>query len=156
MSAASAKRAVPMKASIAMAQAPVAFIHAPLVQGRSSHEVQTNGTTGACGMIAMHCPADRYVMIPLPPTDETRMNLQLSIGITNNPRTWPILDGTVKPAGIDLVPTILHPAELFWRQLHFAEFAVSEMSCSSFMIVTGQGDTRFVGLPIFTPRGFSP
>src|ERR1700687_5880243 len=82
------------------------------------------------------------------------MNLQLSIGITNNPRTWPILDGTVKPEGIDLIPTVLHPSELFWRQLHFAEFAVSEMSCSSFMIVTGQGDTRFVGLPIFTTRRF--
>ncbi len=82
------------------------------------------------------------------------MNLQLSIGITNNPRTWPILDGMVKPDGIDLIPTVLHPSELFWRQLHFAEFAVSEMSCSSFLIVTGQGDTRFVGLPIFTTRRF--
>jgi 4,5-dihydroxyphthalate decarboxylase len=82
------------------------------------------------------------------------MNLQLSIGITNNPRTWPILNGTVKPEGIDLIPTVLHPSELFWRQLHFAEFAVSEMSCSSFMIVTGQGDQRFLGLPIFTTRRF--
>ncbi|MGB7077361.1 MAG: hypothetical protein WBD53_09245, partial [Xanthobacteraceae bacterium] len=50
--------------------------------------------------------------------------------------------------------TVLHPSELFWRQLHFAEFAVSEMSCSSFLIVIGQGDTRFVGLPIFTTRRF--
>src|SRR5258708_26556416 len=82
------------------------------------------------------------------------MNLQLSIGITNNPRTWPIIDGTVKPEGIDLVPTVLHPSELFWRQLHFAEFAVSEMSCSSFMIVTAPGDTRFIGLPLFTTRRF--
>ncbi len=82
------------------------------------------------------------------------MNLQLSIGITSNPRTWPIIDGTVKPDGIDLVPTVLHPSELFWRQLRFAEFAVSEMSCSSFLIITGQGDTRFVGLPIFTTRRF--
>jgi len=82
------------------------------------------------------------------------MNLQLSIGITDNPRTWPILDGTVKPDGIDLIPTVLHPSELFWRQLHFAEFAVSEMSCSSFLIVTAHGDNRFVGLPIFTTRRF--
>jgi 4,5-dihydroxyphthalate decarboxylase len=82
------------------------------------------------------------------------MNLRLSIGITNNPRTWPILDGTVKPDGIDLVPTILHPSELFWRQLHFAEFALSEMSVSSFMIVTGLGDQRFVGVPIYTTRRF--
>ena len=82
------------------------------------------------------------------------MNLQLSIGITSNPRTWPIIDGTVKPEGIDLVATVLHPSELFWRQLHFAEFAVSEMSCSSFLIATGLGDTRFFGLPIFTTRRF--
>jgi 4,5-dihydroxyphthalate decarboxylase len=60
----------------------------------------------------------------------------------------------VKPEGIDLIPTVLHPSELFWRQRHFAEFAVSEMSCSSFMIVKGLGDTRFVGLPIFTTRRF--
>ncbi len=82
------------------------------------------------------------------------MNLQLSIGITNNPRTWPIIDGTVKAEGIDLIPTVLHPSELFWRQLHFSEFAVSEMSCSSFMIATGRGDTRFLGLPLFTTRRF--
>jgi len=88
------------------------------------------------------------------PSNETIMNLQLSIGITLNPRTWPIIDGTVKPDGIDLIPTVLHPSELFWRQLRFAEFAVAEMSCSSFMIVTGRGDTRFLGLPIFTTRRF--
>jgi 4,5-dihydroxyphthalate decarboxylase len=82
------------------------------------------------------------------------MNLKLSIGITNNPRTWPIIDGTVKPDGIDLIPTVLHPSELFWRQLHFAEFAVAEMSCSSFMIAIARGDARFVGLPIFTTRRF--
>ncbi len=82
------------------------------------------------------------------------MNLRLSIGITSNPRTWPIIDGTVKADGIDLVPTVLHPSELFWRQLHFSEFAVAEMSVSSFMIATARGDTRFVGLPIFTTRRF--
>jgi 4,5-dihydroxyphthalate decarboxylase len=82
------------------------------------------------------------------------MNLQLSIGITSNPRTWPIIDGTVKPEGIDLIPTVLHPSELFWRQLHFAEFAVAEMSVSSFLITTGRGDTRFLGLPLYTTRRF--
>lgn len=82
------------------------------------------------------------------------MNLQLSIGITSNPRTWAIIDGTVKPDGIDLIPTVLHPSELFWRQLHFAEFAVAEMSCSSFLIAIGRGDTRFLGLPLYTTRRF--
>ena len=48
-------------------------------------------------------------------------NIQLSIGITSNPRTWPIIDGAVKVDGVDLIPTVLHPSELFWRQLRFAE-----------------------------------
>src|SRR3974390_3190190 len=82
------------------------------------------------------------------------MNLQLSIGITDNPRTWPIISGAAKPEGIDLIATVLHPSELFWRQLHFAEFAVAEMSISSFMIATGRGDTRFLGLPISPTRRF--
>jgi 4,5-dihydroxyphthalate decarboxylase len=82
------------------------------------------------------------------------MNLQLSIGLTRNPRTWPVIDGRARPEGIDLVPTVLHPSELFWRQLHFAEFAVSEMSVSSLMIAKARGDDRFVGLPVFTTRRF--
>jgi hypothetical protein len=52
------------------------------------------------------------------------MKIPLSIGITSNPRTWPVIDGTVAPDGIDLVPTVLHPSELFWRMLSFEEFVV--------------------------------
>jgi len=82
------------------------------------------------------------------------MKLQLSLAITSNPRTWPILDGTVKPDGIDLVPTILHPSEMFWRQLRFADFDVSEMSVSSLMMARAGGDERWLGLPVFTTRKF--
>jgi 4,5-dihydroxyphthalate decarboxylase len=82
------------------------------------------------------------------------MKLQLSIGITSNPRTWPVIDGQVKPDGIDLVPTVLHPSELFWRQLRYAEFDVSEMSVSSLMMARSKGDERFVGIPVFTTRRF--
>src|ERR1700704_3212732 len=80
------------------------------------------------------------------------MKLQLSLAISSNPRSWPILDGTVKPDGIDLVPTILHPSEMFWRQLRFADFDVSEMSFSSLMMAVAGGDTRWVGIPVFTTR----
>jgi 4,5-dihydroxyphthalate decarboxylase len=82
------------------------------------------------------------------------MKLQLSLAIASNPRSWPILDGTVKPDGIDLVPTILHPSEMFWRQLRFAEFDVSEMSMSSLIISTSRGDSRWVAIPVFTMRKF--
>src|ERR1700721_801072 len=82
------------------------------------------------------------------------MKLQLSLAISSNPRTWPILDGTVKPDGIELVPTILHPSEMFWRQLRFADFDVSEMSVSSLMMARAAGDERWLGLPVFTTRKF--
>ncbi len=82
------------------------------------------------------------------------MKLELSLGLTRNPRTWPIIDGRVEPDGIDLVKTVVDPSELFWRQLHYAEFDLSEMSMSSLMMIRAQGDERFVGLPVFTTRRF--
>jgi 4,5-dihydroxyphthalate decarboxylase len=82
------------------------------------------------------------------------MNITLSMAISSNPRTWPILDGTVKPDGIDLLPTVLFPSEMFWRQLRYAEFDVSEMSLSSLMIIKSRGDKTWTGLPVFTTRRF--
>jgi 4,5-dihydroxyphthalate decarboxylase len=82
------------------------------------------------------------------------MKLQLSMALTNNPRTWPVHDGRVKADGIDLVITHLHPSEMFWRQLHFAEFDVSEMSVSSLLMAVSKGDERWTGIPVFTTRRF--
>jgi 4,5-dihydroxyphthalate decarboxylase len=82
------------------------------------------------------------------------MKLSLSIAMASNPRTWPILDGRVRPKGIDLVPSVVYPSELFWRQLKFAEFDVSEMSFSSLIMAITSGDERWVGLPVFTTRRF--
>ena len=87
-------------------------------------------------------------------SEQSFMRIPLSIGITDNPRTWPVIEQRVKPDGIDLVPTVLHPSELFWRQLRFSEFDVSEMSISSLMIARSKGDDRFVGIPVFTTRLF--
>jgi 4,5-dihydroxyphthalate decarboxylase len=81
-------------------------------------------------------------------------NLRLSLAITSNPRTWPIVDGRVKAEGIDFAKTVLGPAEMFWRQLRFAEFDVSEMSMSELMMIRNRGDDRFVGIPVFTTRRF--
>jgi 4,5-dihydroxyphthalate decarboxylase len=81
-------------------------------------------------------------------------HLQLSLAITSNPRTWPIVDGRVKAEGIDFVKTVLGPAEMFWRQLSFAEFDVSEISMSELMMIRSRGDDRFIGIPVFTTRRF--
>lgn len=80
------------------------------------------------------------------------MNLQLSVGMADNPVTRAIFQGKAKADGIDLVCTPLHASELFWRQLRFGDFDVSEMSMSGLMMAVAQGDTRWVGLPVFSTR----
>jgi 4,5-dihydroxyphthalate decarboxylase len=80
------------------------------------------------------------------------MVLQLSAALASNPRTWPIFQGKAKGEGIEFVPTPLHPSEIFWRQLRFADFDVSEMSMSSLMMTIAGGDKRWLGIPVFTTR----
>lgn len=80
--------------------------------------------------------------------------MELSIALTVNERTRPILDGAVTADGIRFVPTALTPGEIFWRQLKYAEFDVSEMSLGSFTIATAKGETRWVGIPVFPVRAF--
>lgn len=84
----------------------------------------------------------------------TLAKLQLSLIMGANDRSRPVLDGAVQPDGIDLTCTVAHPSEIFWRQLHFQEFDVSEMSLSSLLMAIAAGNRDWVGLPIFTSRRF--
>ena len=81
-------------------------------------------------------------------------NLKLSMCLSDNPRTRPLREGRVRADGVDLVVSTVHPSEMFWRQLHFSEFDISEMSCSSLLMAIAGGDTRWVGIPVFTSRRF--
>jgi 4,5-dihydroxyphthalate decarboxylase len=80
--------------------------------------------------------------------------LQLSIAMHPNVRSRAVLDGRLKTEGIDFLFTALHPSEIFWRQLKFQEFDVSEMSMSSLLILLAQGNRDWVALPVFTTRRF--
>ena len=79
--------------------------------------------------------------------------LALSFGTRSNERVRPLIDGTVRPDGIDLIPTTAHPGETFWRQLHFGDFDVSEMSISSYLVAKSQG-SDLVAIPAFPSRRF--
>lgn len=81
-------------------------------------------------------------------------NLALSAAFSMNPMTVAIHDGRVKPEGVSWTVSAIHPSELFWRQLRFAEFDVSEMSLSSLIIAISKGSEDWVALPIFTTRRF--
>ena len=84
----------------------------------------------------------------------TAPQIELSIALSDNERTRPLLEGEVAPQGIRLVPTMIHPSEMFWRQLRFAEFDVSEMSMSSLIISIARGERSWIALPVFTMRKF--
>lgn len=80
-------------------------------------------------------------------------NLTLSFASALNERTKPLLDGSVSPEGIDLVPIVSDPAETFWRQLRFMEFDICEFSLSSYLIAHSQGKD-LVAIPAFPSRRF--
>ncbi len=78
---------------------------------------------------------------------------KLTLGFISayNERVEPLMSGTVKADGIELIPTYSHPAETFWRQLKFGEFEVAEMSMSSYLIARARG-ADMIALPAFPSR----
>lgn len=79
--------------------------------------------------------------------------LKLSFAVERSERTQPLIDGTVQPEGIELVPIVADPSEIFWRQLKFQEFEISALSFSSYMIVKSQG-ADMMAVPVFPARRF--
>jgi 4,5-dihydroxyphthalate decarboxylase len=85
--------------------------------------------------------------------------LCVSLALSRNPNTAPLTAGKVGVEGLDVDVTTVHPSEMFWRQLKFADFDVSEMSMSTLMILTSTahdaGTQRdWVAIPVFTSRRF--
>ena len=77
--------------------------------------------------------------------------LTLSFISQFNERVQPLMDDTIQPEGLELIPTYSPPSETFWRQLQFQEFEISEMSLSSYLIARSRG-VDMVALPVFPSR----
>ena len=81
--------------------------------------------------------------------------MHLTIACGRYDRTQALIDGRVKPEGVDrLAYLALRPGETFWRMLNHEEFDASEMSLSSYTILRSEGDTRFIAIPVFPSRVF--
>ena len=91
-------------------------------------------------------------MLSAPSTADLSTSVELSAAFAPNARTQPILDGAIHIEGVRLKTTGVHASEMFWRQLKFAEFDVSEMSCASLMIAASHGPVDWVAIPVFTMR----
>ncbi len=84
------------------------------------------------------------------------MALRLTIAFSDNPRLDPLKDGTVKPQGIELDFVTVEPGTLFFRNLAYDEFDVSEMSISETLLARERGDSKrwdWSALPVFLSRG---
>ncbi len=85
------------------------------------------------------------------------MTLRLTVGFSNNPRIQPLIDGTVKPQNIDLDFVICQPTELFYRNLNYNEFDVSEMSISATLLAKERSDKTkwdWSAIPVFLSKAF--
>ena len=91
-----------------------------------------------------------------PPGQPSRGQAQLSIALSDNVRTRPLIEGKVRAQGIELVPSVIPASEMVWRQLRFSDFDVSEMSLSTFFIAVAHGDATWVGLPVYVANLWFP
>ena len=81
-------------------------------------------------------------------------NLKLTLACWDYDRTRPLMDGRVKPDGIDLDIEILRPRQAFQRMLDRQEFQVSELSLASYTALKGRGDCPFVAVPVALSKIF--
>ncbi|HLY67969.1 MAG TPA: hypothetical protein VKU60_20690, partial [Chloroflexota bacterium] len=80
--------------------------------------------------------------------------VQLSFAAGSVERLRPILDGQVQPEGIDLVPSVIAPNDLFWRVPRFDPFDVAELSLTGYLWGIQHGK-RWTALPVFPGWTFS-
>jgi 4,5-dihydroxyphthalate decarboxylase len=81
-------------------------------------------------------------------------DLRLTLACWDYDRTRPLMDGRVKPEGIELDIQVMRPREIFPRMLQNAEFDVSELSLSGYMTAVAKGDERFTGIPVALSKIF--
>jgi 4,5-dihydroxyphthalate decarboxylase len=80
--------------------------------------------------------------------------LALTLGCWNYDRTRALMDGTVRPDGIELNYLNMPVEETFFRMARFREFDVAEMSLSSYTVSLNSEARPFIAIPVFPSRFF--
>src|SRR5688572_24250691 len=82
--------------------------------------------------------------------------LRLTLACWDYDRTRALIDGTVRPHGIELNYLALPVEETFFRMLRNREFDCSEMSLSSYAASLFSEKPPFIAIPVFPSRFFRP
>jgi len=80
--------------------------------------------------------------------------LTITLACAPYDRIMPMVIGQVPLEGFDLIYLPLEVEEIFWRQIRYGEFDVSEMSLSTYVLSRSKGDDRFIAIPVFPSRMF--
>lgn len=80
--------------------------------------------------------------------------LELSLAVCDYDRCRAVLDGRAAVDGCRILPTAIEPEEAFHRAFKFQEFDVTELSLSSFTMMTSRDECPYVGIPAFVSRLF--
>jgi 4,5-dihydroxyphthalate decarboxylase len=81
-------------------------------------------------------------------------DLKLTLACWDYDRTRALIDGRVRPAGIDLDIKVLRPRQAFQRMLETQEFHVSELSLASYTALKGRGRCPYVAVPVALSKMF--
>jgi 4,5-dihydroxyphthalate decarboxylase len=81
------------------------------------------------------------------------MSRQLTFACGDYDRTQPLIDGTIKPEGLELNWLTLPHGEIWRRMLNYYEFDASELSLSSYLIARTLGKP-LIAIPVFPARAF--
>ena len=82
-------------------------------------------------------------------------DLKMTLACWNYDRTRALMDGTVKPEGIDLHYHNSFPAATFHRMMGKHEFEASELGLTFYLDTLQEPDPPFVAIPVYPIRIFS-
>jgi 4,5-dihydroxyphthalate decarboxylase len=80
--------------------------------------------------------------------------LPLTLAAADYDRTRPLINGSIRPEGIDLNYIPLQVEEVFWRMVRHAEFDASEISGTAYIVERTKPNPRFIAIPVFLSRTF--
>lgn len=80
--------------------------------------------------------------------------LQLTVALGDYDINRGLIDGTVQPEGVELIPITLASPERHWRMMRGLEFDVCELSLASHLMVRDQRRLPIIAIPVFPHRRF--
>jgi 4,5-dihydroxyphthalate decarboxylase len=80
--------------------------------------------------------------------------LHLTLAIADYDHVRDLVSGAVRVDGVALTALTMNVEEIFYRFIKNREWDVSEMSFGKFIGFAGQGNSPYVGIPVFPSRVF--